>query len=352
MSLLGIRRLRAHSSLQGSSNFGTLASRVNLSNIRNTVKLFTEDPALWERDPTQPQAYRRAAEKAASLLKELGLEPLGDDGSFLQRFRWLTRFEPRRGEESWNVVGRISGRARAQGRPTKTLVLTAHLDNLSADEKAEYLRRDGRDLKDYIGANDNTASVAALFEVVRVLKAAGPFEQDIVVVLPSAEEDGLKGTEAFYQSGLVKREDVLAHLNLEMIGGSEFPDLLVYAGDTKAQTEASSSFHLAMSLAKQLGLKVKPGLKGDDGEKWNSRSDHRVAQAAGIDGLMLHGRATRGTYHFRKDRPEALNFEKVHRAAKLFVELSRAIADDATFVPSHPPVEANLNPFPGWVRVP
>src|SRR5262249_27496613 len=159
---------------------------------------------------------------------EAGAEPFGDtkDGerSYLQAFQWQTRYGDRRPSHSWNVVARMPGHGDPAQR--KTVMITAHLDNLSADEKADYLRREGRDLSYYEGANDNTAAVAALLEVARAVRAAGGSYHDIVFMVPSAEEEGLKGTEAFMKSGLIPPEQIGAVVNLEMIGRNKTSELL------------------------------------------------------------------------------------------------------------------------------
>jgi Zn-dependent M28 family amino/carboxypeptidase len=44
--------------------------------------------------------------------------------------------------------------------------------------------------------------------VARALKEAGPTNRDIIILVPSAEEDGLKGTEAFIKAPPVPLEQL------------------------------------------------------------------------------------------------------------------------------------------------
>lgn len=68
------------------------------------------------------------------------------------------------------------------------------------------------------GAADNSAAVAASLEVVRALRAAGPQQRDLIVLVTDAEELGLQGARAFFSSHPL-RERVGAVINMEARGG-------------------------------------------------------------------------------------------------------------------------------------
>lgn len=68
------------------------------------------------------------------------------------------------------------------------------------------------------GAADNSAGVAASLEVVRALRAAGPQQRDLIVLVTDAEELGLQGAREFFASHPL-RERVGAVINMEARGG-------------------------------------------------------------------------------------------------------------------------------------
>jgi hypothetical protein len=97
-----------------------------------------------------------------------------------------------------NLIGVLPGRDRA--RPA--LLMMAHHDSVWESP----------------GAPDDAAGVAASLEVVRALKARGTPERDVVVLLTDAEEIGLDGAEAFFQSHPLARRTG-AVINMEARGG-------------------------------------------------------------------------------------------------------------------------------------
>lgn len=68
------------------------------------------------------------------------------------------------------------------------------------------------------GAPDDTAGVASSLEVVRAIKALGPQQRDLIVLITDAEELGLEGAEQFFATHPL-REQVGAVINMEARGG-------------------------------------------------------------------------------------------------------------------------------------
>ncbi|MDI6102982.1 M20/M25/M40 family metallo-hydrolase [Actinoplanes sp. NEAU-A12] len=68
------------------------------------------------------------------------------------------------------------------------------------------------------GATDDTMNVAAILEIARALRAAGPLRQDVVLLLTDAEEPGQLGAEAYLASGAAGDPTQTVVLNLEARG--------------------------------------------------------------------------------------------------------------------------------------
>ena len=80
------------------------------------------------------------------------------------------------------VVALANVLARLEGTGTgKAVLLMAHYDSL----------------RNSFGASDNGASVAALLETLRALKAGPPLKNDVIFLFTDGEEDGLLGARAF-----------------------------------------------------------------------------------------------------------------------------------------------------------
>lgn len=95
-----------------------------------------------------------------------------------------------RPSDSWARVGMVHNIvARLPGQPVrsaadKALLLVAHYDSVPTGA----------------GAADDGASVAAILETLRALKAGAPLKNDVIVLLTDGEEPGMLGSELFVRA--------------------------------------------------------------------------------------------------------------------------------------------------------
>lgn len=68
------------------------------------------------------------------------------------------------------------------------------------------------------GAADDTAGVATILETLRAIKASGPQQRDLVVIITDAEELGLNGARHFFAEDPL-RQHIGAVINMEARGG-------------------------------------------------------------------------------------------------------------------------------------
>ncbi|MBM4060846.1 MAG: M20/M25/M40 family metallo-hydrolase, partial [Planctomycetes bacterium] len=149
----------------------------------------------------------------AARLGELGLEPGGDDGTFLQAFREAAG--PDGGPVLLhNVVGVLRGTNQALAG--QSAVLGAHYDHLGRGWPDV---REGMAGQIHNGADDNASGIAVLLEVARVLKAQLRPERSVVFVAFSGEEWGRKGSR-FYVRAMRQypATSVIGMLNLDTVG--------------------------------------------------------------------------------------------------------------------------------------
>lgn len=312
-----------------------------------------KDPELLAgRDATNPVAYHRTATHEAQKLRDLGLVPLGDeeDGerSFLQSFWWEPRFgADKTPVKSWNIVGMLPGNRLEDAGPRRVMTVVGHLDNLSAAEKHDYWVREGRSLTNYEGANDNAASVAAVQDIIRAVKGAGGLNSDLMVLITSAEEEGLKGSEAFAKAPPIPLDRISAVLNTEMLG---FDECMVYGGANRQEARNNPLLARTLDVARENGYRVIDGLENEGSEGWWGRSDHLHFAKAGVPSVMLLGKPPNGQYHTEEDRIENADPARIRDGARLMLRTLESLDSD----PRAQERTASLRPtvagnFPGRV---
>lgn len=161
-----------------------------------------------------------AALYAATLFAGFGLEPGGDNGSFLQKAplpiplppgvtRRLAGFAAGPRTETWNAVGILRGSDPDAGKDA--ILLTAHLDHLGVGpaKKGDSI---------YNGADDDASGTTAVLELARLFAAGRRPPRTMLFVLFGSEEIGGYGNRYFLKHPPLPIEHIVANLEFEMIG--------------------------------------------------------------------------------------------------------------------------------------
>jgi hypothetical protein len=146
-----------------------------------------------------------AATYAAAHMRRLGLEPLGDDGGYVQA---ITRGANR----TWNALGRLPGLD--AGATHEVILLSAHIDHLGVRPD----RPDATGDTIYNGADDDASGTVAVLELMTALAGGPRTRRPIVFALFGSEERGNLGSRHFADAGTVPLAQVVANLQFEMIG--------------------------------------------------------------------------------------------------------------------------------------
>lgn len=109
-----------------------------------------------------------------------------------------------------NVIALLPGRDPALA--DQTVMVTAHYDHLG--------KRPGGEDSIFNGANDNASGTAAMLAIAEVL-AASPPRRSVLFVGFCGEERGLLGSRHYAEHPVRPLEDVVAQVNLEMLGRPE-----------------------------------------------------------------------------------------------------------------------------------
>lgn len=174
---------------------------------------------------------------------------------------------------SANVAGLLRGSD--AGLRDEVVVLTAHHDHIGIGAPVN-----GDTI--YNGALDNAIGTAGLLELARVLAAAPERpKRSILFLAVGAEEKGLVGSDFFAAHPTVRREALVADINLDgIIPFYDFSDVIAFGAE-----QSELTVHLA-AAAGQLGLAVAPDPFPEEGIF--TRSDQYSFVKRGIPSVFLY----------------------------------------------------------------
>lgn len=187
-----------------------------------------------------------------------------------------------RRESSTNVAGILYG----SEKPHEAVVITAHWDHFGIGEK-----QNGDSI--YNGAVDNGTTMAWAFEIGRVAAALKTKPQrSIILLFPTAEEQGLTGSKYYTRFPVVSMENTIACLN---------NDMMVPRGRMKDVTMIGYGYSSLDSLYGLFAAKQDRYLLPDPNSHTGLffRSDHFPFFKAGVPSIWAYG-----CYHSREHGKE------------------------------------------------
>jgi Peptidase family M28 len=256
---------------------------------------------------------------AASQFQTLGLEPGGDNGTFIQKTalptplperlqQRLSKLQERTRKETWNAIGILRG----TGNPEQVILLTAHLDHLGIGPAVN-------GDNNYNGADDDASGTTAVLTLAHILAAGPRPKRTIVFALFGSEEIGGFGNRAFLQHPPVPLSSIVANLEFEMIGR---PDPAVPAG-TLWLTGFDRS-NLGPELAKHGAHLVNdPHPK----EQFFQRSDNYALAKQGIIAHTVSSFGLHKDYHQPSDELRTIDFNHMANAIASMVGPIHWLAD-------------------------
>jgi Zn-dependent M28 family amino/carboxypeptidase len=253
-----------------------------------------------------------AALYAASLFTSFGLQPGGDEGTFLQKAplpatfppdiaRRLAGFAQAPRKTTWNVVGILQGTDAGK----EVILLTAHLDHLGIGPA-----KNGDPI--YNGADDDASGTTAVIELARVFAAAPRPARTLIFVLFGAEELGGYGNRYFLEHPPLPLDHIIANLEFEMIGRRDpaLPrDGLWLTGYERSDLGPELVRHGA-------GLVADPHPR----ENFFTRSDNYPLAKRGIVAHTVSSFGLHADYHQPGDELSRIDFPHMTRAIQSMVE--------------------------------
>jgi hypothetical protein len=166
------------------------------------------------------------------------------------------------------------------------------------------------------GADDNASGTAALIEIARELMARPRPARSVLFIAFTGEERGLWGSAHFVAEPTVALDEVVAMLNLDMVGRVVDDAVTVFGFGTAAEWDAVVD---AANAAMSDPLRI---AKAPDGY---GPSDHASFYGQGIPVLHLFSN-THEDYHRPSDDWEKINVEGLERVAELTARIAGRLA--------------------------
>lgn len=268
-----------------------------------------------------------AALYTASLFQSFGLEPAGENGSYIERaplpnsfperleaYLKAKGFDQNQRTDTWNTLALLRGTdaPAAPAQPGEVILLTAHQDHLGLGNPVN-----GDAI--YNGADDDASGTTAVLELARALSKGPRPKRSILFVLFGSEELGGYGNRYFLDHPPVPLTQIVANLEFEMIGR---PDPAL-ANKTLWLTGYERS-NLGPELAKH-GAAISADPHPD--QHFFQRSDNYALAKRGIVAQTVSSYGLHKAYHQPSDDLSHIDYDFVTHSIQSMIEPVRWLAD-------------------------
>lgn len=276
------------------------------------VVRYLADDALEGRLAGSP-GERCAGDYIAEQFRGLGLDPMGDDGTFFADVELASSLQPHSPAGlGRNVIAVLEGRDPQLAG--EYVVMGAHYDHLG---RGGFGSLAPGDTSIHNGADDNASGVAALVRAAELLAGGERPLRSILFIAFTGEEFGLLGSARFVASDVVPPARMRAMLNMDMVGRLEAGPLIIYGVDTATEWR-----DLVAPAAAEVGIPV--ALQGEG----FGPSDHTSFYARDVPVLHFFTNV-HADYHRPSDEWEKIDAPGIDKVAALVADIARSVADNA-----------------------
>ena len=240
----------------------------------------------------------RAGDYLVMQLALLGLEPAGNDDSYLQGFQFIA------GEPQYrNVLGVIRGSD--PDLADEYIMICAHYDHVGIINN-----------EIYPGANDNASGTSMILELAESLQKLEPRpKRSIIIAFWDAEELGLLGSRHFANNPTVPLRQIKMVFNFDMVGTLQNNTFELFGGN------------VATGIREMVSRLTGP----DDPDiefttEYLLASDHSSLYAKRIPAVMFFT-GMDCPYHVPDDTFDIINFEGMKRIADIAFRIVFHLAD-------------------------
>ena len=225
---------------------------------------------------------------------------------------------------TYNVVGVVRGSDPALAN--SYVAFGAHLDHIGIQPPVN-----GDSIAN--GADDDGSGSVGLLAVARRIQELSPRpRRSTLFIWHTAEEEGLFGSRQFAQQPTVPLDSIVAMINADMIGRNH-PDSLYIVGPMAApQNQSRMLGAIVDSVNSALPRSFAFNREWDSPshpERIYYRSDHYSYAEHGVP-VVFFTSGLHEDYHAVSDEPSKIDYEKLARVSRFFVQIGRALGDRDT----------------------
>lgn len=259
---------------------------------------------------TGEKGEKLAAEYIASRFEELGLEPMGKDGSWFYEFHFKYNSNPHSNEGGIEGSG-IDVVAFLDNNAPTTVIIGAHYDHLGHGLEGASLHSGEPAIHN--GADDNASGVASMLYLAEYLKSSDAKNNNYLFIGFSGEELGLFGSKHFAENPTIDLSKVNYMLNMDMVGRLNEERVLAING-----VGTSPTWNEVLPRINVDGIKIKTSESGI------GPSDHTSFYLKDIPVLHFFT-GQHSDYHKPSDDSELVNYEGLLSISKFIAALIESL---------------------------
>jgi peptidase M28-like protein len=286
---------------------------ITAADVKRRIGIIADD-SMRGRDTPSP-GLESTAHYIASEFRRFGLTPKGDTGGFIQRYPIPGSRPDANGRQRTapNVVGMLEGSDSTLKR--EFIVLSAHMDHVGIGAPVN-----GDSI--YNGADDDASGTTGVIELAEALSQPGARPKRSVIFLTvSGEEHGLWGSGWFSDHPPVPMGQIVADLNIDMIGRN-WKDTIVVIG--KEHSDLGTTLDRVSRAHPELNMKPIDDIWPE--ENFYFRSDHYNFARKGVP-ILFFFNGTHPDYHGPNDEPDRIEAEKESRIVRLIYLLVQEVGN-------------------------
>lgn len=222
----------------------------------------------------------------------------------------------RGGRTFYNLVAELPGKV----NPEKVLIIGSHLDSTAG--------RPWGSESVAPGADDDASGTVAVMEIAKALKDM-PLGCSVRLVHFTGEEQGLFGSYAYSDKVAKAKTDVVAMLQLDMVGWCAKPGNRLDIHDGKDRNGSHALVGYFMANVSRYGLNIKP--VDTHNHAVDDRSDHAGFLDHGYKAVLLSEEFTddgfNPNYHSVRDKADTLNLPFMVEVVRLTIATACDLAE-------------------------
>ena len=194
------------------------------------------------------------------------------------------------------------------------LVYSGHMDHIGISSgKADSINN---------GADDDGSGTVGVIEMAEAFSRPGARpKRSVLFITVSGEEKGLWGSDYFVTHPTVPMKDIVADLNMDMIGRN-WPDTIVAIG--REHSDLGQTLAAVNAAHPELGMTAIDDRWPE--ENFYYRSDHFNFAKNGVP-ILFFFNGVHADYHQVSDSPDKINADKESRIIQLLFYLGQAVAN-------------------------